>query len=444
MCEEVRRMLLERVAATLRQSLAGVIHLADMDAVAELACRQLQYNELSCPAFCKEVAALPSDPEVRKTRLKEWADALCQGVANAQYVLDCERVARFLASGSDAERRQIVNEFWQEYAPFAYGGTGRQGETVPRGCLGAQLIRALGQQVAGNVFADAQTKLDEKVFTPEGFGECARQYEPRKGKRFGNFFRQWIRQRAGDVVRKFPGNPREAVGGPRLDDLSAPQEEPDETGAHAAQALKDLFERFIREHPNDSEAERKVAAVELRYKAYRDPEEMMPSTIALVKAHQEQLQKEFCDCLARLRNLEDAKQKAELKVAEAGQRLAQALAALERGGCQGGLEQLEQEAAAQNMTVLRANWQELPPNARGTTQGLGLAYQIAWKKREQARRNLERVKVELGKWHACRQPWVRSEKEIGVLLGTSQSTVSRDLACFFRWARRSTDRGVRV
>jgi len=431
----MRKDLLRRVACALPKYLAEVLQAAKRDAVVALVLRQLEHGEMACPAFCEQVAALPTEPEARESRVREWVDRMCRDAAASRYVLDCERVARFLAPGaSEAQRREIVRQFHLEYAACAYGPVKGKPSDEPRGYLGARLIKTLGEREARVVFGQAQQMLDERVFSLDGFGRCAEQYDPRQGKTFDHFFRKQIRWRANDVVDELLGRsgrvmPRIVEDGPGIDEVTAGLGKPleEEQPVDPAAELRRGLERYCLEHKNRQQTELEVAVFELWAMAYRDPEEMMPSTRRLVASHLPRLTSEFFHCQERLGELEMERDIAHHRCEKAARELEDVRRRLEQGGYSTGLDELECEATARNITEMEAEWKDLGEGDREGPAGWRLAYQIAWRRLALAKGTRERAKLEIAKWEACRKPWVRSEVEIGRLLGISQATVSRYL-----------------
>jgi hypothetical protein len=201
-----------------------------------------------------------------------------------------------------------------------------------------------------------------------------------------------------------------------------------------AAVLRDLFERYCLEHKGRHQAELEVAAYELWLMAYWDPAEMTASTKRLVASHLPRLRSEFSYCQERLGQLKVELDSSNRDCEKATGELEHARRRLEQECYSTGLDELECEATARNITEMEAEWKALGEGDRERPAGLRLAYQIAWKRLALAKGRLERVRLEIAKWEVCRKPWVRSQDEIGRLLGgIDQSTVSRYLSRVRQW-----------
>ena len=301
------------------------------------------------------------------------------------------------------------------------------------------MIAYLGKKETGVRFAEGQSKVDAKVFSIVGFADCAHQYGPAAGKKFANFYKQWIGWRCGDVAREMrrggPPGGSPVVGG--TIDLDAilvgvfsPEAAREEDAPSCAfTTFHGALDAYRHQQADQAKATLEVATFELRYRAYLDPENMTTATQQLVKQHLNALRDEFLACQERLRVLERDLRGAEYDCDIAWEQADERRQALEKEGC--GVQEIDDlqcGASERNKTEMEKELHRLGRGQRAKKDGLRLQYMIAYKSLALARGRLELRRKEWEKWAGCRKPWVRSQEEIGAFLGIDQVTASRYIA----------------
>lgn len=387
--------------------------------------RQLEWQELSPRQLSEAAAQLPEDGEVQRQHIAEQANGIAERLAAERYVEHCVQIGQFLVCRCDTEREQIRNHFWQALWAWAYGDVewGAHKRQQCGGVLGARLIEQFGLREAESLFALAQVELDKRVFAIEPFHACALAYQPSEGMKFENFLKRRICLRSGDVVRTLAraGHPREFLEMDvaallPADLVVSEREHPQEDEAMYRKCL----EAFRRAHKNADLAARKIAAFELRYKAYLDPQSQITrQTLRLVKGHRQQLNNEFLQCQEDLRKLEDNLSEAESAWRRAWETYQAARRTLDEEQCsEGELARLEREA-------MEADSAELGPADPQKRTPAMLRYKIAFKTLARARGIRENRWREWEQWEQCDKHWVREQKVIARFLGRKQPTVSK-------------------
>lgn len=419
---EVNKRLRKRLAPRIEdpQYLDGTLHLIRL---------QLEYEELSPRILAAAVRDLPTDPQLLAQHVGREADTIAERVCAEQYVADCVQLAKYVSAATgQSERDTIAKRYWATYAAWTYG-SGKDDRCC--GVLGARLIDYLKKREAATRFAEATSRLDEKVFTCTAFDACARAYCPGLGMRFENFFKRHISQRAGDVARDLYRGRHVTLAGDLdlLAILAARSAEVDDEGTPGRpEAYLDCRERFRQKQSKKDVADRKVAAFELRHKAYLDPDHLISRhTLALVKAHTRQLQSEFLECQHSLRVLEDKLNAVEVACDEArGRYHERRRTLLAEGWSPGDLEDLNWAASQATKKQLDREWTKMNPTRRHGNEGLRLSYQRYRKTFTQARGRVEKWREEWEKWAQCRLPWVRKQDEIAALMGGgTQGTIAK-------------------
>jgi len=405
----------------------------DVNDVLSLCRRQLEPNELS-PWRLVAAAQIPKEPAALRQHIAQQAEKIAEQVCAERYVEDCVHIGRFRASQNQDERKEIRNAYWVAFADWAYGDAGWRYGRRNRcgGVLGARLIAILGRREAEVHFGTAKDELDGKVFAIERFDECARAYSPQSGMKFENFLKRLICFRAGDVARaiaraRFPGESPDIAVETILSPHSVAGEEKhreDEEAAH-----RNCLEAFRQAHKDGNLATRKIAAYELRYKAYLDPQSITPQTMGEVSVHRQQLCDEYHQCQRELRQLEDQVNEAESACGRAWEAYHTARRRLDGERCSvGELAALEREASAHNKTQLEAELAGLGAAEQQGRSAVMLQYMIAFKALAHAREKREKRWKEWVKWEECRLPWVRPQEVIAQLLAANQPMVTRHIA----------------
>jgi len=413
---------------------------ASLNEVVVLCLRQIQYGELSRAVLKERLSKLPAEPKALEEAIGQCVEEICQEAANSRYVRDCERVAQFLSPcTSDSDGREIVWQYRAEYAAWTYGREDRTEGEPPGGCLGARLVAYLGKRETSTRFAEGQDKLDTRVFSVEGFADCARQYRPAAGRKFENFFKQWIGWRCGDVAREMrrggPPGGRHVVSGTIDRDAIlagiAPAEDVGEDDARSCSFTTShrALEAYRRQQVDQAKATLEIAAFELRYRAYLDPASMTAATQQLVKQHLSALRDEFLACQERLRELEEELRGTEYDCDIAWEQAEERRQAMENEGCRiQDIDELQRTASERNKTEMEKELRSLRRGQRAKKDGLRMQCMIAYKALALARGRLELRRKEWEKWAGCRKPWVRSQEEVGGILGVDQVTASRYIA----------------
>lgn len=437
--DELRQELLRQIERRLRERLR--LQYASLEEVLILCLRQIEYGDLSCAALKEWLSKGSAKQNSREQAIQQWVEEICQRAANSGYVRDCERIARFLDPRTTAtDREKIVWQFRAEYATWTYGSETQAEGDPPTGCLGARLIAYLGKREAGSRLSEGQAKVDAKVFSPEGFNQCACQYRPAAGRKFENFFKQWIGWRCGDVAKEM--RKEVPAGGPPwvgsmidldaiLVGLCSPEvaREEEDSPLCAFAMFHGALEAYRQEQADQGKATLAVAAFELRYRAYLDPENMTPATQRYVQQRLNSLRDEFFACQERLRVLEEKLREAEYDWDIAREQAEERRQAIENEGCSAlEIDELQRIASGRNKTEMEKDLHSLGRGQRATKEGLRLQYMIAYKTLALAHGRLELRRKEWEQWAGCRKPWVRSQKEIEALLGIDQVTVSRYIA----------------
>ena len=430
LCSEVERRLRQYLAPRIPD-----VPTFNLEDVVQLCRRQWERGELSPTRLDEATAGLPTDIETLLRHVAQQADAIAPRVCAEPYVQDCIQIARFLASESEQHRTEIRNGYWLAFKDWAYGeGEGDDGKQKRcGGVLGARLILYLGNREAENQFAAATSELDDKVFALAAFGECVRAYRPGLGMKFENFYKTRIDQRAGDVARHiartlYPRDPKP----PDVATILSPWSEvvDAELPDGWESAYRECLERFRHSQRNRPRADRKIAAFELHYKAYLDPDSQITrQTLELVAEHRQQLRDEFLQCQQDLRVLEDDLSAAESQCSRAGQAYEAARYELAREACS--LREFlrwESEASRENMTQMRKDLAALRRADRNRRKGWVLQYKIGFKTWARARGSRETRRKQWEKWEQCRLPWVRSQAAIAELLESNQPAVGTHLA----------------
>ena len=424
------RELQGRLRAAIQPRLPGrAIHF-DVQDVLQLCYRQLQREEFAEPWLERAAAELPEDPWALQDCIAEVVNALAERVVSEPYVEDCVQVARLLAARSEAEQKAICDRYRPACENWIYG-EGEQRRKGGGGVLAARLLAYPDKQKSENRFAKAKGELDAKVFTAGAFTECAREYRPNSGVTFQDFLRRGIVRRAADVARRISRRgSTKTTRRPDLDSLLPPAPEcQEQEGLQSWQtAYRERLERFRQSQRDTILANRKIAAVELRYKSYLDPGEMTAATRELVASCLGHLRQEFRDAQQRLQELEDAlerAQAAQLVALQAKEASRRALAA--EGASPDELERLEREALVRTGTEMREELAALGPDRRNRNDARKMKHRILCKDMALARGVVEARRMAWEKWNQCRPPWVRTPEEIAQLLGESPASISRYL-----------------
>jgi hypothetical protein len=322
-------------------------------------------------------------------------------------------------STSDADRQQIVNFYHAKYGTWAYR------------CLNARLIKYLGKREAENQLGNAQDMLDERIFHVAAFTKCARKYRRELGKKFENFLKQRINWRCGDVAREIRHELRSKGGytATNPDTLPLDDEAPLDQGKSPEwiEVFYEGLQQYLKENSHSAKALLEVAAYELRYKAYLDPDRMTEGTRKRACDYWDELKLEFFACQEKKRVLEDVELDAAKSECDVGMnKLENSRLALVKEDSSVNLTDIECQASQRDKTKMMSELKSLGRSGLHRKQGLQLQYMIDFKALALARGKLEKARIELEKWKQCRKPWVRSQEEISKLLGSiDQVTVYR-------------------
>jgi len=405
--QDLTDRLIQCVKVKLREKLKSQLDYADLNDVHTLCVRQLRYGALSRGAVCQRCdGVVPVD---RDRWIKEEAERISQEALGNPYVHDSESVAQYLQD-KGAERR-IREEYWQKYSMYV--------ETTVR----AVLTHRYCKREAEARLPQVQCEVEEKVFTEAGFQKVAEKYKADGGMTFDRFLKQLILWRTQETTRQDTLNVIEGEL-PECEDNAI-----SETGAveerttgqeHLSQALQECLEKLRSQHSRGPDRGRQECAVfELRFVALRPPDEMMSLLYVMKASGREEafFVTEYEAAIETSTELEHELTRAQLDRDRTRRAADVCRRALENAGYT--LKQIDALCAE----ALRDTLEEMKECGKFASDSRQKELQLmaSYRRYERAKRKLESLLT--GYWKRS----VRSEGDIGKLLGLSQATASRRL-----------------
>jgi hypothetical protein len=403
--DDLWRAILAELREILTKVLKCRLHFADPEEVSELAVIQVDHHHKPCQEELERLLAKrPSNWDQYKDWLQQQAQPYVQLVVREKkvvaYVDDCDRVAEYLdVKTSEARRLEIRGFYWNAYRKW-----------VAKKLFAMFRDRDRDLSPDAPRLQEAQHWVEDQVFAEEPFKKTCVAYKPSRGKTFAGFLEFQLIRRCLDARDKFASESEKLVLQAASGDEEAPSECPGQRLQRCLSAFKDPEMR---------------AVVELRYRAYVEPEFMAPWTLARAGkvASRGQLESEFDADQQTLRKLQEE----EIPEREGDRREAYHHREIKHVDVelQGWpRKQINELAACHNTTIEKLQFEMDQANTTPARK-CELEFQIACIRYNKALSRLLEARDLLARYRRARYPWVRTQEEIAKLLGMSQAKVSR-------------------